>query len=82
MTTVAVFGANGATGGEVVKACIARGHDVVAVVRRPETIAEGTRTAKVDLAVQASLVAALSGVGVKGVGSGHGHRGWRREAGW
>jgi putative NADH-flavin reductase len=72
MTTVAVFGANGTTGSEVVKACVARGHDVVAAVRRPETIADGIRTARVDLSDHASLVAALSAVDVVVSCLGHG----------
>ncbi|MBC8067237.1 MAG: NAD(P)H-binding protein, partial [Deltaproteobacteria bacterium] len=72
MATVAVFGANGATGIEVVKACMARGHDVVAAVRRPETVTGATRTAKINLSDHASLVAALSGVDVVVGCLGHG----------
>jgi putative NADH-flavin reductase len=72
MSTVAVFGANGATGSEVVKACVARGHDVVAAVRRPEAVSAATRTAKIDISDHASLVAALSGVDVVVSCLGHG----------
>ncbi|MGL5818149.1 MAG: NAD(P)-dependent oxidoreductase [Phycicoccus sp.] len=72
MTTVAVFGANGATGSEVVKACLARGYDVVAAVRRPETVTEATRTATIDLSDHDSLVAALSGADVVVSCLGHG----------
>ncbi|MGL4743647.1 MAG: NAD(P)-dependent oxidoreductase [Dermatophilaceae bacterium] len=72
MTTVAVLGANGATGSEVVTACRARGYDVVAAVRRPETITEVVRTARIDLSDHDSLVAALSGADVVVSCLGHG----------
>ena len=41
---VAVFGANGDSGRMIVLSLVERGHDVVAVVRRPETV---TATEKV-----------------------------------
>ena len=35
---IAIFGANGDSGGEIMNAVLERGHNVVACVRRPETI--------------------------------------------
>ena len=64
---VTIIGANGSTGTEVVRACHDRGHEVVAAVRRPETVAslaEGldrVSVAKIDLNAPESLVAAIDG---------------------
>ena len=60
---VAVFGANGSTGREVVAACKAAGHEVTAAVRRPETMegVGGIEVAEINLRDHASLVAALRG---------------------
>ena len=59
---VVVFGANGSTGREVVRAAQARGLDVVAAVRRPETMdGAGVEVAPIDLGDHASLVRAIRG---------------------
>jgi putative NADH-flavin reductase len=73
VTKAVVFGANGSTGREVVKACQALGYDVVAAVRRPETISDlPVRTAKVDIARHESLLAAMDGADVVVSCLGHG----------
>lgn len=63
MTRTVIFGANGSTGREAVRACLARGHAVVAAVRRPETMdgVEGVEVRKIDLGDRGSLVAAIDG---------------------
>ena len=60
---VVVFGANGSTGREVVRFAKAAGHEVVAAVRRPETMAgeTGIEVAQIDLSDHASLVQAIRG---------------------
>lgn len=58
---VVVFGANGATGQEIVKQALAAGHNVVGAVRRPETLKhiEGVEIARINLADQETLEAAM-----------------------
>ena len=65
--TVAVLGASGATGRQVVTTALDRGHDVVALVRRPGrlTSREGlTEAVWPDVTDTAELAPALSGVDV------------------
>ncbi len=71
---IVVFGANGATGQEIVKQALAAGHEVVGAVRRPNTLDHlpGVTIAKIDLANQASLEAALHGADVLVSALGHG----------
>ncbi|MEM9669516.1 MAG: NAD(P)H-binding protein [Pseudomonadota bacterium] len=71
---ITVFGANGATGLEIVKQAVAAGHDVVGAVRRPDTLAElkGVEVRKIDLADQSSLEAAIKGSDVVISALGHG----------
>lgn len=71
---VVLFGANGDTGKEIMKALLARGHTVVAAVRRPETIEakDGITIAKIDLNDTRSVTSAISGgdVVISALGSG------------
>ncbi len=71
---IVVFGANGATGQEIVKQAVAAGHDVVGAVRRPETLKDipDITVAKIDLEDQASLVSAIHGADVVISALGHG----------
>lgn len=74
MTRVTVFGANGATGREIVQACVRAGHEVVAAVRRPETMAgvDGVTLRRFDLSDHALLVEAMRGSDVVVSCLGHG----------
>jgi uncharacterized protein YbjT (DUF2867 family) len=62
---IAIIGANGGTGLQVVERAAARGHDVIAVVRSPEKLSGLTTApltvARADVTDRASLVEALSG---------------------
>lgn len=60
---ITVFGANGTTGQEIVKALLARDHTVVCAVRRPETIipGEGIEVRQVDLSSPPTVSAAIAG---------------------
>ncbi|MEO1243450.1 MAG: NAD(P)H-binding protein [Pseudomonadota bacterium] len=60
---VAIFGANGSTGREVVNFCRQAGYDVVAAVRRPETMTDvdEIEVRKIDMEDHGSLVSALAG---------------------
>ena len=73
MKTV-VFGANGSTGSEIVRVAKAASHQVVATVRRPESMAgvEGVEVAKIDLMDSASLVEAIAGCDAVVMAIGHG----------
>lgn len=64
MTTVAVFGASGQTGGRVVERLLMEGHDVLAVSRRDVPTRQNLRGARVDLSSASTdlLQAALEGV--------------------
>jgi putative NADH-flavin reductase len=72
MTKVVVFGANGSTGAEVVKACQARGFDVTAAVRRPEALGTSIKAVKIDIAKHETLVEAMRGADVVVSCLGHG----------
>jgi putative NADH-flavin reductase len=73
MSKVVVFGANGSTGLEVIRACQALGHDVVAAVRRPEAMSDvSVQTVNVDLARHETLVAAIDGADLVVSCLGHG----------
>ncbi|MGL5011544.1 MAG: NAD(P)H-binding protein [Paracoccaceae bacterium] len=62
MTTVVVFGANDQTRAEVFKASEAKGYDVIAAIRRRETVAPlGVRAAAIDLARLETLTTAMKG---------------------
>jgi hypothetical protein len=71
---IIVFGANGATGSEVVSQCKAAGHTVVCAVRRPETMkdVQGVEVAKIDFKSLPTLVAAMQGGDVVVSCIGHG----------
>lgn len=58
-----MFGANGATGQRIVQAITARGHSVVAAVRRPETViaSKTVSVVKIDFSDIPSVIAAVSG---------------------
>ena len=56
---VLVTGASGFIGGPTCAALAARGHDVIALVRRPGSEPEGTRAVAGDLTDEASLIAAF-----------------------
>lgn len=60
---ITVFGANGDTGSEIVRALIESGHTVVCAVRRPETITTTPYkiVAKIDISDHASLVSSMRG---------------------
>ncbi|WP_431279310.1 NAD(P)-dependent oxidoreductase [Leifsonia poae] len=62
---IAIIGANGGTGIQVVERAAARGHDVIAVVRSPEKLDGLTTTpltiAQADVTDRGSLVSALQG---------------------
>ncbi|MCA1654906.1 MAG: NAD(P)H-binding protein [Pseudonocardiaceae bacterium] len=60
---VAVFGATGRTGGEVVTRALAQGHEVTAVVRNPESITNKDVTVAVaDVHDRDQVAAAIQGV--------------------
>jgi putative NADH-flavin reductase len=60
---VAVFGAAGRTGVEVVTQALAQGHEVTAVVRNPDAITnKDVRIAVADVHDQSQVTAALTGV--------------------
>lgn len=71
---IVVIGANGNTGREVVTQARDQGHDVVAAMRRPETMAgvAGIEIATIDLSHYASLVAAFAGADAVVSALGHG----------
>ena len=60
---IVVFGATGGTGKNVVSAGLAAGHDVVAVARKPESVAQQERlvVVKGDVLDAPSVAAALAG---------------------
>ncbi|MGW5330577.1 NAD(P)-dependent oxidoreductase [Streptomyces sp. NPDC004014] len=60
---IAVFGANGPTGRHLTDQALAAGHEVVAVTRRPGSLAErpGLTVAVADATDQAAVTAALDG---------------------
>ncbi|MGV9902433.1 NAD(P)-dependent oxidoreductase [Streptomyces sp. NPDC003388] len=60
---IAVFGANGPTGRHLTDQALATGHEVVAVTRRPGSLAErpGLTVAVADATDQAAVTAALDG---------------------
>ena len=65
--TVVVLGASGATGRHVVSTALERGHEVVALVRRPGTFAPQDRLIEVtwpDVADASTLASALPGADV------------------
>jgi putative NADH-flavin reductase len=72
MTKVVVFGANGSTGGEVVTACQAKGFDIIAAVRRPETLGTSVKAIKIDITKHETLVEAMRGADVIVSCLGHG----------
>ena len=74
MTRTVIVGANGQTGREAVAACLARGHTVVAAVRRPETMdgVEDVEVRKIGLGDPRSLVAAIDGADAVVSTLGHG----------
>lgn len=62
---VAVFGASGRTGREVVRSAVARGHHVTAVVRDPRSIDQPTENASIavaDVHDPVAVAASLQGV--------------------
>lgn len=74
---IAVVGANGRTGASVVEQAVARGHEVIAVVRRPETMTiarPGVRVKVADVLIAQQVRAALAGahavVSTLGAGAG------------
>lgn len=71
---IVVFGANGATGTEIMKQGLAAGHDMVGAVRRPETLADvvGAHVAKIDLSAPDSLEVAMTGADAVVSALGHG----------
>ena len=60
---VAVLGASGRAGSQITKELIARGHDVLAIARKPEAIAEGTgvKAAAGDASDPAALAQTIKG---------------------
>ena len=75
---VAVFGATGATGIEIVKSLAAAGHEVVAAARRPEAVSapEGVIVKTMDIKDESTLRDAMTGchvivsaIGTGGLGS-------------
>jgi len=60
---IAVIGASGNVGAQIVTEALSRGHTITAIARHPEKIAarNGLSAAKGDLAEMASLAAALKG---------------------
>lgn len=63
---VAVFGATGSTGTEIVGQCAARGHQVVAAARRPEAVSapDGVQVKQISLDDDSSLRSAVAGCDV------------------
>jgi uncharacterized protein YbjT (DUF2867 family) len=61
---ITVFGATGATGGQVLARALALGHEVVAVARRPEAVPPAARLTvrKADVLDAPSLAGAVEGV--------------------
>lgn len=71
---IVVVGANGMTGGEIVRHALAAGHTVVGAVRRPETLSPtgGLTVVKIDLGDPPSLVRAMDGADAVVMALGHG----------
>ena len=71
---IALFGANGDSGKEIMNSLLERGHTVVAAVRRPDTITptESVEVRKVDLNDISSIEGAIDGchVVISAMGSG------------
>ena len=71
---IALFGANGDSGKEIMYSLLERGHTVVAVVRRPDTITptESVHVRKVDLNDISSIEHAIDGcqIVISAMGSG------------
>ena len=61
---IAVFGASGRTGRLVVAKALASGHEVSAVTRRAEPVAEGARVVRADVRDPAAVAAAVDGADV------------------
>jgi putative NADH-flavin reductase len=80
MMKIVVFGANGGTGSHVVEQALTAGHQVTAVVRRPETVKHqhsNLTVLKGDVLDPASVVQAIQGqeavISTLGITNGSGH---------
>ena len=71
---IALFGANGDSGKEIMNSLLERGHKVVAAVRRPDTVTptESVKVRMVDLNDMSSIEQAIDGcqVVISAIGSG------------